>query len=247
MYKFDAAVNTEKCIEWIRNWFEENGKGCTAVLGLSGGKGSTVAAALLAEALGAERVMGVAMPDEGQSLNEADEIAKWLGIRFFNISVAEACRATRASLEAAGIEPSAQCVQNIPPRERMKVLFAVAQCFNGRPVNTCNLSEDYIGYATIFGDAAGSFSVLGKMTVTEVLAIGDYLGLPSKWVHKTPDDGLPNSSPDETKLGFTYAELNRYIREGVEPAPEKKEKIDRLNRINRFKTEILRLPVYIPI
>ena len=247
MYKFDAAVNTEKCIEWIRNWFEENGKGCTAVLGLSGGKDSTVTAALLAEALGAERVIGVAMPDEGQSLNEADEIAKWLGIKFFNTSIAEACRATRASLEAAGIEPSAQCVQNIPPRERMKVLFAVAQCFNGRPVNTCNLSEDYIGYATIFGDAAGSFSVLGKMTVTEVLAIGDYLGLPSKWVHKTPDDGLPNSSPDEAKLGFTYAELDRYIREGVEPTPEKKEKIDRLNRINRFKTEILRLPVYIPI
>lgn len=247
MYKFDAAVNTEKCIEWIRNWFEENGKGCTAVLGLSGGKDSTVTAALLAEALGAERVIGVAMPDKGQSLNEADEIAKWLGIKFFNISIAEACRATRASLEAAGIEPSAQCVQNIPPRERMKVLFAVAQCFNGRPVNTCNLSEDYIGYATIFGDAAGSFSVLGKMTVTEVLAIGDYLGLPSKWVHKTPDDGLPNSSPDEAKLGFTYAELDRYIREGVEPTPEKKEKIDRLNRINRFKTEILRLPVYIPI
>ena len=247
MYKFDAAVNTEKCIEWIRNWFEENGKGCTAVLGLSGGKDSTVTAALLAEALGAERVIGVAMPDEGQSLNEADEIAKWLGIKFFNISVAEACRATRASLEAAGIEPSAQCVQNIPPRERMKVLFAVAQCFNGRPVNTCNLSEDYIGYATIFGDAAGSFSALGKMTVTEALAIGDYLGLPSKWVHKTPDDGLPNSSPDEAKLGFTYAELDRYIREGVEPAPEKKEKIDRLNRINRFKTEILRLPGYIPI
>ena len=247
MYKFDAAVNTEKCIEWIRNWFEENGKGCTAVLGLSGGKDSTVTAALLAEALGAERVIGVAMPDEGQSLNEADEIAKWLGIKFFNISVAEACRATRASLEAAGIEPSAQCVQNIPPRERMKVLFAVAQCFNGRPVNTCNLSEDYIGYATIFGDAARSFSVLGKMTVTEVLAIGDYLGLPSKWVHKSPHGGPPNSSPDAGKLGFTYAELDRYMREGVEPAPEKKEKIDRLNRINRFKTEILRLPVYIPI
>ena len=246
MYKFDAAVNTEKCIGWIRNWFEENGKGCTAVLGLSGGKDSTITAALLAKALGPDRVIGVAMPDEGQSLNEADEIAKYLGIRYFNISVAQACRATREALSAAGIELSAQCVQNIPPRERMKVLFAVAQCTNGRPVNTCNLSEDYIGYATLFGDAAGSFSVLGMMTVTEVLEVGDYLGLPSRWVHKTPDDGLPNSSPDEIKLGFTYAELDRYIREGIEPAPEKKEKIDRLNRINRFKTEILRLPVYMP-
>ena len=142
MYKFDAAVNTEKCIGWIRNWFEENGKGCTAVLGLSGGKDSTVTAALLAKALGPDRVIGVAMPDEGQSLNEADEIAKYLGIRYFNISVSEACRATREALLAAGIEPSAQCVQNIPPRERMKVLFAVAQCTNGRPVNTCNPSED---------------------------------------------------------------------------------------------------------
>lgn len=246
MYKFDAQKNLEACVAWIQEWFEKNGKDCTAVLGMSGGKDSTVAAALLAKALGPERVIGVAMPGEGQSLNDADKIAEFIGINFKIVSVAEACKASEKAVADAGFELSNQCVQNIPPRERMKVLYAVAQCTNGRPVNTCNLSEDYIGYATLFGDAAGSFSPLGHMTVTEVIAIGDALGLPYEWVHKTPDDGLPHSSPDEVKIGFTYACLDRYIREGIEPEPEIKEKIDRLYRINKFKTEILHFPTFEP-
>lgn len=246
MYSFDAQKNLDACIEWIREWFEDNGKGCTAVLGLSGGKDSTVAAALLARALGPENVIGVAMPAHGQSLNDADKIAEYLGIEFYVVSVGDACEASEKALAAAGLELTNQCVQNIPPRERMKILYAVAQCRNGRPVNTCNLSEDYIGYATIFGDAAGSFSPLGHMTVTEVLAIGDAMGLPYEWVHKTPDDGLPHSSPDEVKLGFTYACLDKYIREGIEPDPETKAKIDRLYRINKFKTDILHFPSFYP-
>ena len=242
--EFNACRVKEQIVEWIRNWFEENGKGCCAVLGVSGGKDSSVVAALCAEALGKERVIGVLMPNGEQSdIDCAQLLVAHLGIRHYEVNIERAMDGLKAAMP---LELSVQAVTNLPPRVRMATLYAVSQSCNGRVANTCNLSEDYVGYATLFGDAAGSFSVLGMMTVTEVLAIGDYLGLPSKWVHKTPDDGLPNSSPDEIKLGFTYAELDRYIREGIEPAPEKKEKIDRLNRINRFKTEILRLPVYMP-
>ena len=128
----------------------------------------------------------------------------------------------------------------------MTMLYAVAQSMGGMVANTCNLSEDSIGYATLFGDAAGSFSPLGRLVVREVLAIGDDLGLPRKWVHKTPDDGLPGSCPDEEKFGFSYATLDRYIREGVCDDPEVKEKIDRMHRRNLFKTEILHIPSFIP-
>ena len=238
---------TADCIEWIRGWFEANGPKWTAVLGMSGGKDSTIAAALCARALGPERVVGVAMPAEGQSLNEADEICKYLGIRYFCLPIGKIeaeCDALGALMPEGKF--SLQSIQNIPPRIRMTMLYAVAQSCNGMVANTCNHSEDYIGYATLFGDAAGSFSPLGGLVVREVLTIGDDLGLPRKWVHKTPDDGLPGSCPDEQKFGFSYATLDRYIREGVCEDPEVKEKIDRMHRRNLFKTQILDIPTFIP-
>lgn len=236
----------EDCIKWIRDWFSANGPSCNAVLGMSGGKDSTVAAALCAEAIGKDRVIGIAMPAEGQSLNEADEICGYLGIRYlcFPIGRIEAeCDALGALLPEGF---SVQTLQNIPPRIRMTMLYAAAQSLNGMVANTCNLSEDYIGYATLYGDAAGSYAPLGGLVVREVLAIGDELGLPHKWVHKTPDDGLPHSAPDEVKLGFTYAALDRYIREGVCEDEAVKAKIDSLHRRNRFKTEILHIPTFFP-
>ena len=238
---------TQDFIKWIREWFEKNGPTCTAVLGMSGGKDSTIAAALCAEALGPERVVGIAMPADGQSLNEADEICKYLGIRYLCLPIGRIeaeCDALGALMP--GGEFSLQTVQNIPPRIRMTVLYAAAQSLNGMVANTCNLSEDFIGYATLYGDAAGSFSPLGGMVVREVLEVGRALGLPSKWVDKTPDDGLPGSCPDEAKFGFSYATLDRYIREGVCDDPEIKEKIDRMHRRNLFKTEILHIPTFIP-
>lgn len=128
----------------------------------------------------------------------------------------------------------------------MTMLYAAAQSLNGMVANTCNLSEDYIGYATLYGDAAGSFSPLGRLVVREVLQIGHELGIPARWVDKIPDDGLPGSSPDEVKFGFTYATLDRYIREGVCEDPAVKEKIDRMHRRNLFKTEILHIPTFVP-
>ncbi|MDO5321455.1 MAG: NAD(+) synthase [Bacteroidia bacterium] len=243
----DGKALKNACVAWIRDWFAPFGPTSTAVLGMSGGKDSTVAAALCAEALGPERVIGVAMPADGQSLNEADEICKFLGIRYYCLPIGK----IEAAADELGaiISPegfSVQTVQNIPPRIRMMMLYAVAQSNNGFVANTCNLSEDYIGYATLFGDAAGSFSPLGKLVVREVLAIGHELGLPSKWVDKTPDDGLPHSCPDEAKFGFTYATLDRYIREGICEDAEIKAKIDRMHSRNLFKTEILHIPSFEP-
>ncbi len=236
----------DECVAWIRDWFAKNGPTCSAVIGMSGGKDSTVTAALCAEALGPERVIGIAMPAEGQSLNEADEICKYLGIRYFCFPIGK----IEAECDALGsILPdgfSLQTIQNIPPRIRMTMLYAAAQSLNGMVANTCNLSEDYIGYATLYGDAAGSFAPLGRLVVREVHQIGHALGLPARWVEKIPDDGLPGSSPDEEKFGFTYATLDRYIREGVCDDPEVKEKIDRMHRRNLFKTEILHIPSFEP-
>lgn len=231
----DCNILKDRCIEWIRDWFEHNGKGCRAVLGMSGGKDSTVAAALCAQALGPDKVTGVAMPSLGQSLNEADEICSYLGIRYLCVPIGGiAAEFGKISL-SAGEEMSVQAEQNIPPRIRMTVLYAISQSEGGRVVNTCNLSEDYIGYATRWGDAAGDFCPLGGLTVQEIRGIGHAMGLPSKWVDKTPDDGLPHSCSDEQKFGFTYEVLDRYIRTGVCDNPAVKEKIDRMHRNNLFK------------
>lgn len=233
-------------MDWVREWFGKNGPNCTAVLGMSGGKDSTIAAAVCAQALGPERVIGVAMPAEGQGLNEADEICRYLGIRYLCLPIGKieaACDELGELLEEGF---SNQTIQNIPPRIRMTMLYAVAQSTNGMVANTCNYSEDYIGYATLFGDAAGSFSPFGRLCVREVRAIGHELGLPARWVDKIPDDGLPCSSPDEVKFGFTYDTLDRYIREGVCDDPAVKEKIDRMHRRNLFKTEILHIPSFVP-
>jgi len=245
-YTFDAAKTAEALIKWTREYFELAGPDTKAVLGMSGGKDSTVSAAVLAKALGPDRVIGVSMPQGSQSLNDADLICSKLGIKMYTVNVGKACEGLISAIAEAGEELTKASVQNIPPRVRMATLYAIGQTNNARVVNTCNLSEDYIGYATKFGDGAGDFSLLANLTVTEVLAIGDYLGVPYEWVHKTPDDGLPHSCPDEEKIGFTYAELDIYIRTGK--APEgyvhgneseglKVDKIDRMHKANLHKLQ----------
>lgn len=245
-YTFDAAAVAEKLIQWTKDYFSKAGEGTKAILGMSGGKDSTVAAAVLAKALGKDRVIGVSMPQGSQSLNEADKICEYLGIKMYTVNIGKACDGLLEGIAAAGEELSKASVQNIPPRVRMTTLYAIGQTNNARVVNTCNLSEDYIGYATKFGDGAGDFSLFANLTVTEVLAIGDYLGVPYQWVHKTPDDGLPHSCPDEEKIGFTYAELDIYIRTGVKPEgyvhnnPDeglKADKIDRMHLANLHKLQ----------
>ena len=242
-----AKFVKDQCVEWIRGWFEKNGKGCNAIVGLSGGKDSTIVAALCAEALGKDRVIGVAMPDDGQGLNDADKIAEYLGIRFLRAPIGGITMQFQGIWILFGDEDfkwSEQTIQNIPPRIRMTMLYAIAQTYNGRVADTCNLSENYLGYLTLYGDGAGSFSPLGNLTVTQVYAIGDALGLPREWVHKTPDDGLPHSRPDEEKFGFSYETLDKYITQQEIPSPEIKEKIDRMHEASQFKRDILHIPTF---
>lgn len=231
----DYGKIKDECVAWIREWFDRNGRGCCAVLGMSGGKDSTVAAALCAEALGKHRVVGVAMPAEGQSLNGADEICAYLGIRYVCAPVGNIIGSFSSISGCIGQGLSAQAEQNIPPRVRMCVLYAISQSLNGRVVNTCNLSENWVGYATRWGDGVGDFSPLGELTVQEIKGIGHAMGLPGKWVDKVPDDGLPHSCSDEEKFGFTYETLDRYIRSGVCDDEQIRARIDRMHRASLFK------------
>ena len=246
--KMDYKKTKDELVQWIADWFEENGRDCNAVIGLSGGKDSSICSALCAEALGKDRVIGVAMPDMLQGVNDADKIAEWLGIRYMYFPIGNTCWQLKKAKDASNVnfEWSEQSVQNIPPRIRMTMLYAIAQTFDGRVCCCDNASENYIGYSTFGGDDLGSFSPLGNLTVTEVRAIGDLLGLPYEWVHKTPDDGLPHSMEDEKKLGFTYETLDKYIRGEEMPPYEIKAKIDKMHSNTQFKRDIIRVPAYQP-
>ncbi|MBQ9967993.1 MAG: NAD(+) synthase [Oscillospiraceae bacterium] len=238
MRMFDAKKAKDGCIAWIREFFEKNGKGCNAVLGISGGKDSSVAAALCAEALGKDRVIGVLMPCGVQhDIDMAKLLVEHLGIRHYIVNIKDAVDGLMVNMPRE-LEVSTQTKINLPPRIRMSTLYAISQSCNGRVVNTCNWSEDYVGYSTRYGDAAGDFSPLGLMTVQEIKAIGRELGLPEVLVEKVPIDGLCGKT-DEENLGFTYAELDRYIREGVIEDEAKKARIDSLHRGSRFKYELI--------
>ena len=229
---FDALKVKNNCVEWIKNFFEENGRGCNAVVGISGGKDSSVVAALCAEALGRDRVIGVLMPcGEQFDIDCAYALVEHLGIKHYTVNVKDAVEGVKANLPVA-LELTPQTLNNIAPRVRMTTLYAVSQSCNGRVANTCNLSEDYVGYSTRYGDSAGDFSPLAKLTVDEVKQIGRVL------VDKTPIDGLCGKT-DEDNLGFTYDELDRYIRTGEIDDLDKKAKIDRLHRINLFKLRLM--------
>lgn len=235
-------------VKWIQDFFDKNSDNGNAVLGISGGKDSSVAAALCVEALGKDRVIGVLMPNGEQlDIGYAIKLCDTLGIRHTVVNIANAVNAVYDEMKlnngfvSAPIfqyEVSQQAMINLPARIRMATVYAVSQSNNGRVVNTCNLSEDYIGYSTRYGDAAGDFSPLAHFTVGEVIQIGKILGLPDKFVNKVPSDGLCGKT-DEDNLGFTYEVLDKYIRTGVCEDEETKRLIDRKHVLNKFKLELM--------
>jgi len=245
-YSFNAKETTEKAAQWIRDFFEKNGKGCNAVIGISGGKDSSICAALCVEALGKDRVIGVLMPNGEQSdIDMARLRVEHLEIKAVEVNINEAYKGVLSGLENSkpingfsldGL--SNQTIVNLPPRLRMAVLYAVSQSCNGRVANTCNLSEDWVGYSTRYGDSAGDFSPLARLTVAEVKEMGRVLGLPEVLVDKVPSDGLCGKT-DEDNLGFTYAVLDRYIRTGVCENSETKALIDDKHIKNKFKLELM--------
>ena len=238
---FNAQKVKDDCVRWIRTFFAENGADCNAIVGISGGKDSSVTAALCVEALGVDRVIGVLMPCGVQAdIDAAELLVSHLGIKHYVVNIKDAVEGLTKNLPFL---PSRQTAVNMPARIRMTTLYAVAQSHNGRVANTCNLSEDWVGYATRFGDGAGDFGPISRLTVAEVKAIGRVLGLPAALVDKVPIDGLSGKT-DEENLGFTYAALDRYIREGIIDDPDTQGRIDRLHRINRFK--VLPMPIFDP-
>ena len=243
---FDVKKVKEDLVAWLNDWFAENGPGCNAVIGISGGKDSSVTAALCVEALGKDRVIGVLMPNGDQyDINVSEALVRHLGIRSYTVNIKDAYDGVVRAAEAAGVELSNQAFINLAPRIRMSTLYAVSQSYNGRVINTCNLSEDWVGYSTRYGDSVGDVCPLGKLTVAEVKELGTYLGLPDMFVHKVPSDGLCGKT-DEDNLGFTYAVLDRYIRTGEIDDPETKALIDRKHKANLFKLELMQTFPYEP-
>ena len=235
---FDAKKVKDQCVQWIRDFFEENGKGCNAVLGISGGKDSSIAAALCVEALGKDRVIGVLMPQgEQHDIDKAYMLVNHLGIKHYVVNIKDAVDGVMTNLPEV-LEISNMTKINLPARIRMTTLYAVSQSCNGRVCNTCNLSEDWVGYSTRYGDSVGDFSPMSNLTVTEIKEIGYLLGLPKALVDKTPIDGLCGKT-DEDNLGFTYAELDKYIREGVIEDQDKKAIIDDKHCKNLFKLQLM--------
>ena len=218
---FNAEKVKNECVQWIRDFFENNGKGCNAVVGISGGKDSSIVAALCVEALGKDRVIGVLMPcGEQHDIDMAKLLVDTLGIKHYIINIKDAVDGLSKNIP---FELSEQSRTNLPPRIRMSTLYAVSQSNNGRVANTCNLSEDWVGYSTRYGDAAGDFSPCSNLTVDEMRQIGRLIGLPD----------------DEDNLGFTYAELDRYIRTGEIEDQNKKARIDRMHKMNLFKLQLM--------
>lgn len=251
-YSFNVEKVTEGVINWIREWFEENGKGCNVVIGISGGKDSTIVAKLCVEALGSDRVIGVMMPCGVQKdISDSIRVCEYLGIKNYTINIEGAVNATLKQMEDVGIEISNQTIVNLPPRIRMSTLYAVSQSYNGRVSNNCNLSEDICGFSTRFGDSVGDFSPLSNLTTLEIIQIGDYLGLPYDLVHKVPMDGLNVNEndeyiTDEDILGVKYSDIHLYAREPhklMESNPEVYEAIREKERKNAFKLKPM--PAYI--
>ncbi|MCL2250024.1 MAG: NAD(+) synthase [Oscillospiraceae bacterium] len=235
---FNANHVKNQIVSWIREYFLNNASAETvAVVGISGGKDSSVVAALCVEALGVDRVIGVLMPDGEQfDIDVSFDLCKTLGIKHVVVNIGESVKSLYKEISKSGMELNDVATFNTPARIRMTTLYAVSGITNGRVANTCNLSEDYVGYSTKYGDSAGDFSPISDLTVSEVRAIGRELRLDSKFVDKVPLDGLSGKT-DEDNLGFTYDVLDRYIREGVCEDSAVREKIDRLHRLNLHKVK----------
>ena len=238
MNNFNAVEVKDRIVAWIREWFEQNGNGCNAVIGISGGADSTVVAALCVEALGKDRVIGVKMPcGEQPDIDDSNKLIQHLGIKSYTMNIWDAVTGIDNQFPT-DIEISKQTKINLPPRIRMATLYAISQSANGRVANTCNLSEDWVGYSTRWGDSVGDFSPLSNITKTEVKEIGKALGLPDELVYKTPSDGLCGKT-DEDNLGFTYEVLDRYIRTGEIEDVDIKAKIDYMHEKNLFKLQLM--------
>lgn len=249
-YGFDAKKTKDELVAWIKAWFNENGPECPAVIGISGGKDSSVVAGLCVEALGKDRVIGVMMPNgEQYDIKDSYDLAESLGIKTFEVNINEMVTSLMSRTTnvvdyclSKGDYDSTQAKTNLPPRLRMAVLYYISQLVGGRVANTCNRSETMVGWETRWGDAVGDFAPLSQLTKNEVVAVGLELNdIPHHLVEKTPSDGLCGKT-DEDGLGFTYDELDKLIR--LNKKGENFERIINMAVKNNFKRLGNDLPCY---
>lgn len=243
---------TRNVVNWTKSILEKNHQ-TKVVIGISGGKDSSVVAAICAKAIGPENVIGVMMPCGIQKdIGDSQKLIDFLGIKSTTVNIGNAFNDLCNAINL-GVELSYDTLTNLPARLRMSTLYAVAQTVGGFVANTCNLSEDYApgGYATLFGDNAGSFASIQDMTVTEVIEVGEDLGLPYNLLHKTPIDGLQPLS-DEEKIakqtgieGWTYARFDKLIRgEKHDFTPEEVEILRKGAQAGKFKRDIVQIPKF---
>lgn len=244
---FDPLGEKQNIIDWIKRYFADNGTPDTkAVIGISGGKDSTIAAALLCEALGSDRVIGVLMPEGSQKdIHDSYKVCECLGIKYYEINIATTMNALTEEIPQELFELNDNndiYWTNTPARIRMATLYSVAGLVGGRVCNTGNRSEIFVGYTTKYGDMAGDFALFHSYTATEVVAIGlACTYLPKELVQKDPSDGMSGLT-DEDKLGFSYADLDAYLLYGTMPDMTAYERINRANKISAHKRSCLRLP-----
>lgn len=271
-YEFDVKKHSIGVINFAKDWFNKNGDDKTiAIVGISGGKDSAVVCKILVEALGTDRVIGVLLPSGNQvDIEDSYKVVNHLKVKHLEINIKNTYDTLTNSISSA-ISSDMTCdldyknlkdfsltnlpnynnyTTNTPARIRMTILYAIGSIIgNTRVANTCQLSEDITSYSTLWGDSVGDFSLLGLLTTTEVIAIGDYLGLPREITHKTPTDGMSLNSDgtlktDESKLGFSYEEVNELIRKGIK-GPSYDSIMKKFNA-GKFKMQIIRMPHYEP-
>lgn len=232
----------EDIVTWIKQYFIDNGPDCNAIIGISGGKDSTVSAALLVKALGADRVIGVLMPDGEQAdIVDAREVCTHLGIRSIEINIGETCDALYGAIGYDKCLNNARIMTNTPARIRMATLYAVAAMYHGRVCSNSNASEIYVGYSTKFGDGAGDFALLREYTAHEVVVIGEALKLPNHLIYKAPADGMSGKT-DEEAMGFSYSNIDGMLLEGKVPDYETYRKITEAHRRNEHKNRSIPHP-----
>lgn len=234
--EFDAKYQSEKIVEWIRDWFENhsgNAKGI--VIGISGGKDSTVVAALCAKAIGKDKVFGVLMPNDHQSdIEDSIKVCQTIGIGYKIVNIGDIYAEILSTLRLEDIILSFHTRTNIPPRIRMTILYAIGQELSYRVAGTGNASEAFVGYFTKWGDGAYDFNPIANLTVEQVVEVGNAIGLPYELVHKTPSDGLCGKS-DEENLGFSYEDISDYMNFGSCKNEEIANKIKKMHEYNAHK------------
>ena len=244
-YEFDPAEQVKLIENFIKTYFAENGTPNTkAVIGISGGKDSTIAAALLVRALGPDRVIGVLMPESVQTdIDDSRKVCEILGIKSFEIDIGPTCEKLYKNFQdctCGELMVNPQIRTNTPARIRMAALYMVAAAVGGRVCNTGNASEAFIGYTTKYGDLAGDFAILRNLTVREIYAIGDYLELPILLVHKQPADGMSGKT-DEDNIGIPYDAIDDFLLDGIIPEMAIWEKMQAAHKRNTHK-EVIQLP-----